>query len=66
MSFRHLIYNAYAWWGRLESNRLPRRYEHPALTDELRPQYISLRLITRTTDIIAYYHLLGYNIFEIL
>lgn len=40
------------WWGRLESNQLPRRYEHPALTDELRPQ---------TYNIIAYYPLLGYN-----
>jgi hypothetical protein len=25
------------WWGRMESNHLPKRYEHPALTDELRP-----------------------------
>ena len=25
------------WWGWLESNQLPRRYERPALTDELHP-----------------------------
>ena len=25
------------WWGWLESNRLPKRYEHSALTDELHP-----------------------------
>ena len=32
-----LIYNAYAWWGRLESNQLLSGYEPPTLTDELRP-----------------------------
>ncbi len=28
------------WWGWLESNQLPRRYERPALTDELHPRII--------------------------
>ena len=41
-----------SWWGRLESNQLPSGYEPPALTDELRP---------RTSAIIAYSYLLGYN-----
>jgi hypothetical protein len=39
----------------MESNHLPRRYEHPALTDELRPR-------NKILYIIAYYPLLSYNI----
>lgn len=40
------------WWGRMELNHLPKRYEHPALTGELRPQ---------DSTIIAYLYPLGYN-----
>lgn len=58
------------WWGRLESNRLPRRYEHPALTDELRPRGVSSLQNSLTANctglIIAHYHLLGYNYLVII
>ena len=35
------------WWGRIESNYLPKRYEHPALTDELRPHALSILSLLR-------------------
>lgn len=31
------------WWGRLELNQPPSGYEPPALTDELRPQNLSVK-----------------------